>query len=280
MVITALSKINIMKCPICNDGMSVSFMAMVLCHHEATFDYCQACGFLRARDPHWLAEAYSSAITAADTGLAVRNISIARKLASILYFIFDERGQGSYVDTAGGSGMLTRLMRDYGFNFFWADKYAGNLLAKGFEYDQAVGCCRAVTAIEVMEHVEYPVAFIRDSLERFQSEVFIFTTELFEGAPPHADEWQYYSLETGQHISFFQRRTLEVIAEKMGLRFVSNGEIHILSKHPVNFLRLRLFAGRASVLGAYLARRGLGSRTMSDHENIARHSAIDKDGRS
>ncbi|HKZ36105.1 MAG TPA: hypothetical protein VJ184_00540, partial [Chryseolinea sp.] len=74
--------------------------------------------------------------------------------------------------------------------------------------------------------------------------------------------------------------TLEVIAEKMGLRFVSNGEIHILSKHPVNFLRLRLFAGRASVLGAYLARRGLGSRTMSDHENIARHSAIDKDGRS
>jgi hypothetical protein len=47
----------------------------------------------------------------------MRNISIAKKLAGILYFMDKRRGRGKYLDVAGGHGMLTRIMRDYGFDF-------------------------------------------------------------------------------------------------------------------------------------------------------------------
>lgn len=264
-----------MSCPICGEDMSPAFTATILCKHEATFDYCESCGFLNVRKPHWLNEAYSSAIASTDTGLVMRNINLARGLAAMLYFVMGDRGQGRYLDVAGGYGMLTRLMRDYGFDFYWSDKYCDNLMARGFEFKEDSAPFRAVTAFEVMEHLEDPAQFITDALSQAKSDTFIFSTELFEGAPLPADQWWYYSLETGQHIAFFQRKTLEVLAKRLGMRFVSTGEIHILSRYPVNSLLVRLFAGRTNFLWAYLARRGLASKTKSDSEEIARHNVID-----
>jgi hypothetical protein len=249
--------------------MEVAFTTTVLSQYEAKFDYCQTCGFLRARNPHWLTEAYSSAIASTDTGLVIRNISVARKLASVLFGMLGERGQGRYTDMAGGYGMLTRLMRDYGFDFYWADKYCDNLMARGFEYRPDLGPCRAVTAVEIMEHLEDPLRFVREALEQTQANAFIFTTELFEGSPP-PPEWWYYSLETGQHIAFFQRCTLEVLAKKMGLSFASGGGLHIFSKHPINELSLKLYASRLSVISPYWTRRVLGTRVMRDHELMTR----------
>jgi hypothetical protein len=259
-----------MSCPICDREMEVAFSATILCRHEGAFEFCQSCGFLRARNPYWLAEAYSSAIASTDTGLVMRNIIIARKLASALYFLFSDRGQGTYADMAGGYGMLTRLMRDYGFNFYWTDKYCDNLMARGFEYTPELGMCRAVTAIEIMEHLEDPVAFIREAIEQTQADTFIFTTELFEGSPPAPEQWWYYSFETGQHIAFFQRRTLEVLAKKLGLSLASKGGLHVLSKDPINELLLGLFTGPLSRVTTFWIRRRLSSRIMLDHEAMAR----------
>jgi hypothetical protein len=79
-------------------------------------------------------------------------------------------------------------------------------------------------------------------------------------------DWWYYSFETGQHISFYQRRTFEVIADKLGLSFVSYGGLHVLTDRHINRTSLRLWAGPLSGLGASVASRHLGSRVMSDHE--------------
>ena len=109
-----------MACPICSGSMESCFTAQVLGKYSAQFEVCKNCGFLRAYEPHWLDEAYSRAIAAADTGLVMRNIALACKLAGALYWIVGERGEGRYLDAAGGYGMLTRLMRDLGFDFYWA----------------------------------------------------------------------------------------------------------------------------------------------------------------
>lgn len=254
-----------MRCPICDSKLEFSFENKVLGKHDASYDYCTGCGFLRARSPHWLDEAYSSAIASTDTGLVDRNNSVARKLASVLFGVLGERGQGLYADMAGGYGMLTRLMRDYGYDFYWLDKYCDNLMARGFEYKTELGPCRAVTAVEIMEHLEDPLAFIRDALEQTRSDAFIFTTELFEGSPPAPEQWWYYSFETGQHIAFFQRRTLEVMAAKLGLSFASGGGLHIFSKQPVNEAVLGLLAGRMSSVISRMACKFLGSRMFNDH---------------
>lgn len=256
-----------MACPICSGVMEHCFTAQVLGKYPAQYEVCNACGFLRAHEPHWLDEAYSSAIAVADTGLVMRNISLACKLAGVLYWVAGERGEGRYLDAAGGYGMLTRLMRDLGFDFYWNDKYCDNLLAVGFEYNQAQGACRAVTAMEVLEHLADPAAFIEEALAHSEADTLVFTTELYEGSPPQPDAWWYYAFPTGQHISFYQRRTLEVLGARLGLSLSSANGLHILSKEPVNERLLRLLTNRwASRVAPWWICRRLGSKTMSDHE--------------
>lgn len=258
-----------MTCPICSGLMKPAFSAQVLSKYQANYEVCNTCGFLRAHKPHWIEEAYSSAIAAADTGLVMRNISIAGKVAAVLYWGMNERGQGRYLDAAGGYGILTRLMRDFGFDFFWQDKYCDNLIVPGFEYKDALGPCRAVTAMEVLEHLTDPVAFVADTLASAGSNTLIFSTELYEGEPPRPDAWWYYAFPTGQHVGFYQRRTLEALGKRVGLGLSSANGLHILSNEPVNEQLLKIFTNRwASRVGPWWIRRRLGSKTMSDHERM------------
>jgi len=121
------------------------FSALVLRKHTADYEVCDTCGYLLAHGPFWFDETYSSAIVTADTGIVMRNFTLAGKVAAVLYWVFKERGTGKYMDAAGDYGILTRLMRDFGFDFYWKDKYCLNLVAPGFEYHDAVGQCAAVT---------------------------------------------------------------------------------------------------------------------------------------
>lgn len=260
-----------MSCPVCAGSMKPVFTATLLNKYQAQYEVCNACGFLRAHAPHWLDEAYSSAIAAADTGLVARNISLSRKVASALYWAMAERGEGRYMDAAGGYGMLTRLMRDMGFDFYWADKHCDNLTALGFEYKPELGGCRAVTAMEVLEHLTDPAAFIEETLAVAGAQTLLFTTELYEGVPPHPDDWWYYTFETGQHIGFFQRRTLETLGVRLGLKFASANGLHVLSKTAVNESLLKLATGRwSSRLSPWWVRRRLGSKMISDHRLLLR----------
>ena len=128
-----------MKCPICANPMHACFTARVLHKYPANYEVCGSCGFVRANEPHWLDEAYASAIAAADTGLVGRNTMLADKIAGALYWATNAHGRGRYLDAAGGYGMLTRLMRDSGFDFYWSDKHCQNLLATQFEYQPSLG---------------------------------------------------------------------------------------------------------------------------------------------
>jgi len=255
-----------MNCPICESSASPIFSAVILGKLKATFYYCERCGYLFTPDPCWLEAAYSEAISEIDTGLVMRNISIAEKLACVLYWFLGHRGKGRYVDVAGGYGLLTRIMRDYGFDFYWKDKYCDNLFARGFEVENTSGPFYAVTAIEVLEHLEDPVGFIKETLLAAKSDTFIFTTELFQGPPPAPARWWYYSFETGQHISFFQRRTLEIIADKLQMRLASAGGIHVFSRQALDERLLSLCTVRFQGLLIRLIRRYLPSRAMKDHE--------------
>lgn len=258
-----------MACPICAMRMEFCFIAKVLRKYSGQFEVCNNCGFLRAHAPYWLDEAYSQAITAADTGLLMRNITLAWKLCAVLYWILNERGEGVYLDAAGGYGLLTRLMRDFGFDFHWSDKYCQNFAAVGFEYKPSKGPCRGVTAMEVFEHLTDPVAFIKETLEFSGAQTLIFTTELYEGAPPRPEVWWYYTFSTGQHIGFFQRRTLAMLGQKLGLHFASANGLHIFSKEAINERLLRVVTSRfVSFLAPWLVRRRLGSKTINDHLSL------------
>jgi hypothetical protein len=260
-----------MNCQICSSALRFVFTAKVLSKYEASYMSCPECGYLTVENPFWLSEAYTEAIASADTGLVMRNISIASKLSGILFLALRTGKNESAVDAAGGYGMLTRLMRDIGFNFYWSDAYCKNLMALGFEYSELVESCSIVTAMEVMEHLEDPVSFIKSELDRTGAKNFIFTTELYSGEPPLPGSWWYYAFETGQHIGFFQKITLEKLAQKLKLNFYSANGMHIFSQSPINKLLFRLATNRfiAPVL-MILIRKINGSRTMDDHTLMLR----------
>src|SRR5438128_9866447 len=104
-------------CPICERARRVCFDATVLGKYNVSYLICDGCGLLQTEYPYWLNEAYTSAILDIDTGLLARNVALSKRLSPLLFFLSGR--DGPYLDIAGGYGLITRLMRDIGFDFYW-----------------------------------------------------------------------------------------------------------------------------------------------------------------
>jgi hypothetical protein len=230
-----------------------------------TFDAfcCSGCGLLQIVDPHWLDEAYSEAIAACDTGLVARNISLGSWLKPFLFHLFGTGG--NYVDFAAGTGLLVRLMRDAGHDFYWRDSYCTNIHARGFEYKNGKEC-HAVTAFEVLEHLVDPFEFVSAAISETKAGVFVFTSELYSGQPPKPEDWWYYALNAGQHISFYQKKTLDMLAKRFDMKFLSNGNIHIFCT-DMYYDRIKSYFESKIVrrMAIFQSSRSLQTKTMTDH---------------
>ena len=251
-------------CLICGQEMNYAFSNIALQKHKFDAASCANCGFLQIVDPHWLQEAYSNAIADADTGLVARNILICNQLKTLLYYMFGNNG--SYVDFGGGTGLLVRLMRDAGLDFYWHDQYCQNIHARGFEFIADRKKYVALTAFEVLEHVQDPILFLNDAIEKTKSRLIIFSTECYEGLPPAPDDWWYYGFSRGQHISFYQQNTLKYIGDKFNLSFVTNGSLHMYCE-PELKKRIDKYFGSllTKKIALFNARKHLLSKTWADH---------------
>lgn len=253
-------------CRVCAGGVQEVFQHQVLRKYTAQYRQCGSCGFLQARTPHWLDEAYADAIASADTGILQRNLYLCKVASTVLWRLFG--GQGKFLDAAGGYGIFTRLMRDVGFDYYWWDPHAENLVARGFEAAAGDTSFAAVTAFEVLEHLLDPIEFLTGLIERTGARTVLISTELFAGEAP-APDWWYYAFETGQHISFYRRSTLEVIAQRLGLRLYSNRNIHLLTDAPLSAAVFRLMTQpRLSAALAWIPRFRLHSRIQADHARL------------
>lgn len=259
------------ECKICKKNQEHLLSQKILNRYQVSYYLCKNCGFLQTENPYWLNEAYSSTIATTDTGLLQRNIYISKKLTPLLHFSFkkDEK----FLDIAGGYGTLTRLMRDIGFDFYWHDPYCENLHARGFEFDPTSSeKFAAVTAFEVLEHLVNPLDFISDSISKSYNEILIFSTELFINIPP--ESWWYYSLETGQHISFYQFKTLNIIARLLSLSLFSFNGLHILSRKPLNTRILSFLLSKYSYPLAFYIKSRRQSKTFDDHKLMAMSNKV------
>lgn len=251
-------------CPICRAGGDVAFSQVILDRHEARYLKCVGCGFLWVAAPTWIDEAYASPIADVDTGVLARARVLQPKLATLLRLL---RCEPPYVDVGGGHGVLVRAMRDAGFDFRWDDPYCSNVLAPGFEYD---GCpVSAAVAVEVIEHAPDPLSFVRATLARTGAGVLVLTTELLPEPIP-APDWWYFAPETGQHLSFFERRTLHALAEMAGLSVRSRGNLHVLTRGPIPAWQFLLAATRLARPASALLRRSRASLTELDNPLLDR----------
>jgi hypothetical protein len=246
-------------CRVCGAATARYAEALLMGKHTAAYFRCTDCGFIQTEAPYWLEEAYaSSAINRADVGMLQRNLRLATVTRALITLFFNRCGR--FLDYGGGYGVFVRLMRDAGYHFYRYDKHCANLFAADFEAAAPDGADKyeLLTAFELFEHLADPVAEVRGMLE-FSPSIF-FTTELVPPGQPTPESWSYFGVEHGQHISFYTLRSLERLAEKLGLTLYSDGKFrHLLTSRKLSRLGYRLASTYrvAALLGPFTRRASL-----------------------
>lgn len=250
-----------MTCKICGANSHKVFAAEILHKYNVSYYQCPGCGFLQTEEPYWFKEAIQEAINLSDTGILSRSIFLSQQTAIILYFLFNRNAR--FVDYAGGYGILTRLMRDLGFDFYWDDLFAKNIFAQGFEYSSKLGEIELITSFESFEHFIHPLQEIEKMLKISRN--ILFSTELLPTPLPGPGEWWYYGLDHGQHLSFYSLNTLAYMAQKYHLNLYSNGlNIHLFTTKTLNNSLFK-FLLKSSKYGPFcLVKRKMKGRSSAD----------------
>ena len=228
------------NCKICKQEVKTCFNALVLDRYNVQYYKCINCGFIQTESPFWLDEAYNDAIANQDIGLLNRNLVIAPILSCLITYCFDKKGK--FIDYGGGYGLLTRMMRDKGYDFYRYDTYCENIFAKEFDHTtpDITPSYQLLTSFEVFEHLVDPA----DELEKMLkwSKNIFFSTEIQPAELNGPDNWWYIIPETGQHIAFYTIKSLEILGKNHGLNFYTNGfNLHLFTRnkiHPFVFKRI------------------------------------------
>lgn len=236
------------RCRLCSEDAIPFGSACVLGSLEVSYYRCQKCGFVQTEEPYWLKRAYEQPISTIDVGIISRNIAMTDEASAVISALFD--GGGRFLDWGGGYGILVRLMRDRGFDFYWRDPFCDNLFAQGFEWTDG-NPAELVTAFEVLEHLPNPV----DDVARMAqtADNLLVSTLLLPEPAPALEDWWYYALVGGQHVSLYSRRSLTVLAGQLGMFAASNrgGSVHLFTRSRK---AARAFPFVASRLGVGLRR--------------------------
>jgi hypothetical protein len=227
------------ECRLCGKE-AVHFSSAAILTYVAEYFECVNCGSVQVDNPFWIELAHSKAISCLDTGLVSRCLSASRLIGTFL-FLENQSGQKG-IDWGGGTGLLTRLLRDQGYETQSFDSYADGTISEGFNATRAEVLQPAtfLCAIECFEHLENPLReFTSATLGK---EYFIFTTELIDSPPPNPAncEWWYYMPEAGQHITFATELGLKIFTQKLGFsNYFRFGSLHVMSRKEIR-LRTRL----------------------------------------
>lgn len=217
-----------MKCSICGGRPKSIFEHQIMNKYQITYYKCSKCQTIFTEKPFWVKEAYDDGkegIADIDTGVMVRNLGYSKILNALLSSFFPE--YKSFVDVGGGHGIFTRLMRDLGFDYLWADKYCNNIYARGFEYRENQKT-DFLSAFEVMEHLESPL----QELEQWFNiaNTVLVSTQLAEGYDKEGTNWWYFNYESGQHITFYSKDTFQYLADYFGKKYIRiNNSLHLLT---------------------------------------------------
>jgi hypothetical protein len=254
------------KCRICDNSASEFSSAFILGKYQIKYYLCSTCGFIQTEEPYWLDEAYAVPINTSDTGIMIRNLANVRLASAVLQLCFNTDGQ--YADYGGGHGIFVRMMRDRGFDFYRDDKYCANLFAHGFDTaDSGVDRYCLITAFELFEHFLSPCDELQNLLNK--SDNILFTTEILPHPPPQLNDWWYFCLDHGQHISFFSHRSLQHLADRFALHYYNFGNRHLFTRNKTSCMAWRFKLAthpRVSRLLETFSRKK--SLTSSDYKKI------------
>jgi hypothetical protein len=202
-------------CRLCSGALKNVFSKKVLGKYNVLYYKCSDCHSLQTETPYWLDEAYkTNNLSNTDTGAAQRNL---HNLAAC-YIISKLLKAKNVIDIGGGDGLLCRLLRDYKINCYVKDKYATPTYAQGFT-EQNFDIPDLIVGLEVLEHYPNPI-FDLDNLFRHQPRALLLSTAIFTN---ESQDWWYLAPESGQHVFFYSKKAMTIIAAKYNYEVVMSG---------------------------------------------------------
>jgi glycosyltransferase involved in cell wall biosynthesis len=232
------------ECRLCGGIAQYRFSKVLLNKYTVAYFECGYCHSLQTEAPYWLDEAYSEQAEKFDTGKASRTLENFLLLPSLYDLLGVDRDK-LFVDWGGGSGLLTRLLRDVGFNYYCYDLYSKSEFAQGFLWQQPQRQdVTLISAFEVVEHFPKP-ATEWEAVFNLNPDFFICSTDIYNG---QGEDWFYLSPENGQHIFFYSAFALALIAGRFNYTAYPIGSYLLFCKQPLNTSTL-------SRLGSWAPRR-------------------------
>jgi SAM-dependent methyltransferase len=187
---------------------------------------CAGCGFCFAPEvARWTLEEFEARIynedyIRYDPDAVERRPSENAKLLERLFG--RDKGSIRHLDYGGGRGLLSRLLRDAGWDSTSYDPF----FDRGRE-PSALGKFDLVTAFEVFEHVPDVNRLVSDLAGLLVDDGLVFFSTLVSDghiAPGQPLDWWYAAPRNG-HISLHTRRSLAILAGKQGFRLGSLSEV-------------------------------------------------------
>jgi hypothetical protein len=196
---------------LCDQTSSLYFNKTILGKYNIDYYKCTNCQSLQTENPFWLEEAYSLDSEKYDTGKASRTLQNFLNLPS-LFEIFHINKLDFSIDWGGGGGLLSRFLRDIGYNFYSYDLHLQSEFSQAFKWENQNPKVQLITAFEVIEHFSDPINEF-NNIFRLNPDFFICSTDIFKNQDK---DWFYLSPDNGQHIFFYSEMALALIAQKFG----------------------------------------------------------------
>jgi hypothetical protein len=227
---------NFERCRLCGNKVEYYDSDKVL-KYQALYTRCEYCFSIQVNNPFWLEEAHARPISLLDTGLVIRGLAATRIIAGFLFLQKEKERSG--LDWGGGTGLLTRMLRDCGINARSYDPYASQDLAIGFlSGPESLGNnATFVSVIECLEHIRWPMESFEEVLEN-KTYLFLQTETLpMSDLKPSSRSWWYFAPESGQHITFPSKIGMVELGERLGfLNHLEVGSMYIFSRVPFRFI--------------------------------------------
>lgn len=221
-MIQPLNMNNTFECRLCKSETTHIFFNTVLMKYKVDYRKCQNCDSLQTDPPFWLEEAYKeNNLSNLDTGAVQRCINNL----SVCLFISKFLKLKNAIDYGGGDGLLCRMLRDYEINCYLKDKYSIPTYAQGFTRPNFTRP-DLVLGFELVEHFPNPAL---DLCLLFESDpkALILSTAIYKN---QNQDWWYLSPESGQHVFFYSKKSMRLIANKFKYNLMIGGGFIIFTK--------------------------------------------------
>jgi len=228
--------IKFIKCRLCNGESKFLFTKLILNKHTISYYECNSCKSLLTEEPYWITELYNdNNLTNEDFGAGYRIFRNQEKVFILSKILGLKKG----LDWGGGDGILCRLLRDYCLDFYTIDKFTNSSYAVEFII-RDYSSLDLITSFEVFEHLDKPKEDI-DFLFNLNAKAIFIQSKLYKN---QNEDWDYLHPKHGEHVFFYSKIALELIAKKYNyeLKVYNNEYVLFYKKKYLSKAKLFLFS--------------------------------------